>query len=141
ERKRQEEVLKNILHIHLPPAEEELRTALQEESEQNALVKRLKLSPGSSEFADVLARSVSGIGTLASTATKVHKALTQVGASVRSYLESPGFSEFERALDDRLMSGQVKGTDVAKFLEAVEVLRSNFTKRNEVRFREQLEQL
>lgn len=139
ERQRQEELLKNLLHVHLAPAAKELELAMQDESEQNALIKRLGLKPGTSEFADSLAMAISGLGTSASIATRVHRALKKVGLSVRQYLESPGYTEFERLLDAKIESGAVRAEDLAAFITAMGTLRLNFDSRQEPRFREALE--
>jgi hypothetical protein len=138
ERNRQEEVLKNILHVQLAPAVKELEIAMRDESEQNALIKKLGLKPGTSEFADTLAMAVSGLGTAAAIAHRVHKALKQVGLTVRQYLDSKEYADFRRLVDEKLQSGAVKPDDLAKFLEAVEVLRTGFEERGSERFREAL---
>jgi len=136
ERLRQEELLKNILNVQLAPAAKELEIAMRDESEQNALIKRLGLKPGTSEFADSLAMSISGLGTAASIAHRVHKALKQVGINVREYLESQEFSDFQRLLDEKLESGSVKANDLGKFLEAVNTLHASFSHKDDRRFRE-----
>jgi hypothetical protein len=140
ERRRQEEVLKNILNVQLGPAAKELEIAMRDESEQHALVKRLGLKPGTTEFSESLATAISGLGTAASIAQRVHKALKQVGASVRQYLESREFDDFRRILDAKVESGEIRSDDLAKFLEAVETLRYGFGNRDEPRFREALEE-
>ena len=139
ERRRQEELLKNILQVRLAPALKELEMAMKDESEQNALIKRLGLKPGTSEFADTLAMAISGLGTAASVAQRVNKALKQVGESVRQYLDSPDFASFRRALDQKVESGKVKAEDLAEFLEAVDTLRHAFGSKDDARFREALE--
>jgi hypothetical protein len=139
ERRRQEELLKNILNVQLAPAEKELEIALRDESEQNALIKRLGLQPGSKEFSDSLAMAVSGLGTAASVAHRVNKALKQVGFSVRQYLDSRDFKDFQRDLDDKLESGTVTADEFAKFLQAMEVLRYAFGERDNSAFRDALE--
>jgi len=136
ERLRQEELLKNILNVQLAPAAKELEIAMRDESEQNALIRRLGLKPGTSEFADSLAMSISGLGTAASIAHRVHKALKQVGINVREYLESEEFSDFQRLLDEKLESGSVKANDLGKFLEAVNTLHASFSHKDDRRFRE-----
>jgi hypothetical protein len=140
ERRRVEELLKNILHVQLAPAAKELEIAMRDESEENALIKRLGLKPGTSEFADTLAMAVSGLGTAASVAQRVHKALKQVGMSVRDYLASPEFADFQRALDAKVESRSIPPEDLARFLEAAETLRSSFGERKEPRFRAALEE-
>ena len=136
ERQRQEELLKNILNVQLAPAAKELEIAMRDESEQNSLIKRLGLKPGTSEFADSLAMAISGLGTAASIAHRVHKALKQVGINVREYLDSEEFSDFQRLLDGKIESGSVKANDLGKFLEAVDTLRASFSHKNDRRFRE-----
>lgn len=139
ERKLQEEVLKNILKIQLAPAARELEIAMQDESAQNSMIKRLGLRPGTSEFADTLASAITGLGTAASIANRVHKALKQVGISVNKYLESTDYKEFQRMLDDKIESGDIKATDLAKFIAAMNTLRQAFDNRQNPKFREALE--
>lgn len=140
ERRRQEEVLKNILHAQLAPAARELEIALRDEAEQSALVKRLGLQPGTSEFADSLASAIAGLGTAASIAQRVHRALKQVGLSARQYLDSEGFAALERALDAKIESGSVPADELNAFLDAIQTLRLGFSGRGEARFREALEE-
>lgn len=140
ERRRQEAVLQNILKVQLAPAAKELEIAMRDESEQNALIKRLGLRPGTSEFSDQLAMAISSLGTAAAVAQRVHKALKQVGLSVRQYLDSAEYADFRRELDRAVESGSVKPADLAKFLEAAETLRLSFGERAEPRFREALEE-
>ena len=137
--KEQQELIKNILHVTLAPAAKELELAMRDESESNALIKKLGLKPGTSEFADSLAMAISGLGTAAAVAARVHNALKQVGLSVSKYLDSGDFKALKRALDDKLMSGDIKTDDVAKFLEAIQTLRATFDRRSDTRFREALE--
>lgn len=139
ERRRQEMVLQNILNVQLAPAAKELEIAMRDESEQNALIKKLGLKPGTSEFADSLAMAISGLGTAASVAQRVHRALKQVGVTVRQYLDSAEYADFRRVLDGMIEGGKVKTDDLAKFLEAMETLRLSFGERQDPRFREALE--
>ena len=134
ERKRQEELLKNILHVQLAPAAKELEIAMRDESEQHTLIKKLGLKPGTSDFADSLAMAVSGLGTSAAIAHRVHKALKLVGFSVQQYLESNDFAEFQELLDARVEDGKIPAKDLAKFLEAVETLQHSFSHKDDTRF-------
>jgi hypothetical protein len=140
ERKRQEELLKNILHVQLAPAMKELEHAMREESEEYALIKRLGLKPGTGDFADSLAMAISGLGTAAGIAQRVNKALKQVGVSVSQYLGSASYAEFERLINQKIESGSIKADDLAAFLEAAQTLRMSFEERKEVRLREALEE-
>jgi hypothetical protein len=140
ERNRQESFLKNILKVQLAPAAKELEIAMQDASDQNALIKRLGLKPGTSDFGDSLAAAISNLGTAASIAQRVHKALKQVGISVGEYLESSEFTEFERLLDSKIENGMVKADDLAKFIQAMTTLRLAFDNRTDDRFREALEE-
>jgi hypothetical protein len=140
ERNRQEAFLKNILKVQLAPAAKELEIAMQDASDQNALIKRLGLKPGTSDFGDSLAAAISNLGTAASIAQRVHKALKQVGISVGEYLESSEFTEFERLLDSKIENGMVKADDLAKFIQAMTTLRLAFDNRTDDRFREALEE-
>ena len=135
ERTRQMEVLKHILNVQLAPAAKELEIAMRDESEENAIVKKLGLRPGTSEFADSLAMAISGLGTAASIAQRVHKALKQVGVSVRQYLDSDEFADFQDLLDEKIKNGSVSTDDLVKFLEAVNTLRASFIQKDDNRFR------
>jgi hypothetical protein len=141
ERNRVEEIVKNILHIQLAPAHRELEIAMRDESEDHAVIKRLGLKPGTSEFADTLAMAISGLGTAASIAARVHKALKKVGVTVRQYLDSTEYADFRAMLDEKLESGQVKADDLAKFLEAMKTLHESFSQKDNSKFREVLEGL
>lgn len=135
ERTRQMEVLKHILNVQLAPAAKELEIAMRDESEANAIVKKLGLKPGTSDFADSLAMAISGLGTAASIAQRVHKALKQVGVSVRQYLDSDEFADFQELLDEKIQNGSVSTDDLVKFLEAVNTLRASFGQKDNDRFR------
>lgn len=140
ERRRQEELLKNILNVQLAPAAMALELAMRDESEQNALVKRLGLQPGTVEFGDSLAMAISGLGTAASIAQRVHKALKTVGASITQYLESSEFADFRKMVDDKLEDRKIPFEDLAEFINAVEELGRAFSHRKESRFRAALEE-
>lgn len=139
ERRRQEEMLKNILHVQLAPAAKELEIAMRDESEQNALIKKLGIKPGTSEFAETLANAISGLGTAASVAARVHKALKRVGLSVRQYLDSAEFADFQRLLDAKIESGTIKADDLAEFIRSMDTLRRAFSDRGSAQFRTALE--
>jgi hypothetical protein len=137
ERKKQEELLKNLLHVDLAPDTKALEIAMREESDQYKLVSRLGLVPGTGEFSDTLAAAVSGLGTAASVAQKVHKALAKVGITVRQYLDAKDRAELQQLLDAQFEKG-AKG-DLAAFLQAAETVRAGFGNTREARFREALE--
>ncbi len=139
ERRRQEELLKNILHVQLAPAMEELRIALQDESSHNAIIKSLNGGLGSKELSDSIALALTGLGSVANIANRVNKALKQVGESVRSYLDSKDFASFQKALDKKIESGQISVDDLSAFLSATEILRYAFAQKDEASFREELE--
>lgn len=129
ERTRQEEMLKNLLNIRLVPAMKELELAMRDESSQSALIKRLGLTAGTKGFSNSLAIAISGLGSAANIANRVHRALKAVGVDVRDYLNSKSFAEFQRMLDTRIESGAVPAADLAKFLAAASALRTNFDAR------------
>jgi hypothetical protein len=134
ERKHQMSILKNILHVTLAPAKEELALAMREEGETHDMIKKLKLIPGTGKFADALAEVVSGLGTAAAVTARVDKALKEVGLSIESYLKSPSRKALEKSLDDKLMSGDISEDEVGKFLDAVRTLRENYHRRSELDF-------
>lgn len=139
ESKRQKMLLSNILHIKLAPAAEALAIAMRDDSEQHEIIKKLGIKPGTSEFADSLAMSISSLGTAASIAARVHKALKLVGVSVNDYLNSADYNAFSNVLDKIVSSGSIKADDLAKFLAAAYLLKSAFGERNVPEFKEALE--
>ena len=130
ERRVQAEKLKAFLNITLAPAQKELEIAMRDESEAHKMIEKIGLKPGTSEFAHSLTMAVSGLGTVAVVAARVHKALKQVGISVNEYLNSSDVKQLQEMLDRKMMSGETE--DVAKFLEAVRTLRTNFERRSEL---------
>lgn len=134
ERERQMSMLRNFLSVTLAPAQEELAIAMRDEGEAHDMINRLKLVPGTGEFADTLAMAVSGLGTVAAVTARVDKALKDVGMSVEQYLHSGDMSSLEDSLDRKLMSGDVKSDDIGKFLKAVHTLKENFYRRSELDF-------
>ena len=141
EQKRALGVLQNILNVELPPSAKMLEIALQEQSDLNATIKKLRLSPGTSKFGDSLASAISGLGTAAAVAARAHRALKTVGLTVREFAESPSFKEFQQKLEDRMYDTKVPKKDLGAFLKAAEELRLLFADRETPRFREQLEEL
>ena len=133
ERQRQEELLKNFLHVTLAPAQKELELAMRDETEAHRLIENIGLKPGTAGFADSLAMAISGLGTVAAVAQKVHKALKDVGLSISQYLDSADMQALNKLLDEKMMSGAVKSDDIGKFLEAVQTLRRNFDRRTELK--------
>lgn len=134
ERKRQEELLKNILHVHLAPAEELLKIAMMDNSDKNALIKKLGIKPGTSEFGDNLAFAISGIGSAATIAQRVNKALKKVGLKMDEYVKSKEYKDFEALTDKKLTDIDAK--DLAEFIAAIDVLRTSFNYRNDAKFQE-----
>ena len=141
EHKRSMSVLKNILNVQLPPAAQSLEIAMRDHSELNALMKKVNLKPGTSQFSDTLASAISGLGTAASVANRVHKALKAAGLSVQEYLSSSGFEDLEKKLDQRVESGKVPKEELAKFLTAVADLRASFSERKNPQFEQSLESM
>jgi hypothetical protein len=139
EHKRTMSVLKNILNVQLPPAAQSLEIAMRDHSELGALMKKMSLKPGTSQFSDTLASAISGLGTAASVAHRVHKALKAANMSIRDYLDSPGFEDLERKLDARVESGKIPPAELAKFLGAVNDLRTAFGERRAPQFEAALE--
>ena len=139
ERERLMLTLRNMLQVQLAPAAQELEIAMRDESEQNALIKSLKLQPGTAEFSQTLGYALSGLGTAASVASRVHKALKAAGLSVREYLSSADFAALESRLDKKFLSGVVGPKDAAKFIEAQRLLRDAFTEQKNETFRRVLE--
>ena len=139
EHKRTMSVLKNILNVQLPPAAQSLEIAMRDHSELGALMKKMNLKPGTSQFSDTLASAISGLGTAASVAHRVHKALKAANMSIRDYLDSPGFEDLERKLDARVESGKIPPAELAKFLGAVNDLRTAFGERRAPQFEAALE--
>ena len=139
EHKRTMSVLKNVLQVQLPPAAQSLEIAMRDHSELSALMKKINLKPGTSQFSDTLASAISGLGTAASVAHRVHKALKAANMSIRDYLDSPGFEDLERKLDSRVESGKIPPAELAKFLMAVTDLRTAFGERRNPQFETALE--
>jgi hypothetical protein len=125
-------VLKNILNVQLPPAAATLELAMRDHSELNALVKKVNLRPGTSQFSDTLASAISGLGTVATVAHRVNKALKATGLSISEYVNSSGFKELERKLDTRVESGEVPKEELAKFITATKTLRESFGEHEKV---------
>ena len=134
ERTRQMLMLRNFVDVTLSPAEKELEIAMNDASDTNKLIKKLKLTPGTGEFSDTLAMAISGIGTVAAVSARVDKALKKIGMSVKDYLESGSLKELENELDNKLMDGKVEIKDVAEFLKSVQTLKENFYRRSELDF-------
>ena len=141
QRLKQETILANLLNISLTPTQELLQNAMRDSHEQNALIKELKLIPGSSDFADTLARAVSGLGTSASIAAKIHKALKESGISVNAYLKSDSFKDFQHQADQMFEKGELKQTDFVKFLKAVDDLKKTFKYQKDDSVRAALEKM
>ena len=142
ERTRQLELLKNLLHVQLAPAAKALEIAMREHSRDHALVKRLGLVPGTSDFSDTLAAAISGLGTAGSLAQGAHAALKKVGMSVDDYLSQPDLAQLVAALDRLSNSGfeskKLNAKTLAPFIAAVDELKQTFVRHDEPKFREAL---
>ena len=143
ERRRQELLLNNILHTNLDPADRELANAIADDSKQNILIKKLGLRPGTTEFADTLAMAISGLGTAASIAQRVNKALKTVGMSINEYLSGKDYKEFQNMLDSKfeeLMMNKknLNSKEIHKFLKAAATIRDSFDHKNDSRFKNAL---
>lgn len=143
ERRRQELLLNNILHTNLDPADRELANAIADDSKQNILIKKLGLRPGTTEFADTLAMAISGLGTAASIAQRVNKALKTVGMSINEYLSGKDYKEFQNMLDSKfeeLMMNKknLNSKEIHKFLKAAATIRDSFDHKHDSRFKNAL---
>jgi hypothetical protein len=136
ERDQKKKVLENLLHVHLEPTSKALQEALREHGNDVSLVKKLGLRLGSTDFANAIAAALSGLGSTASIANKVHKALKTVGLSMNEYLNSPSFREFENKLDAIVDEGKLNDDDLVKFLIATKSLREGFDYRKDAKFKE-----
>jgi hypothetical protein len=130
ERDRQMKLLRGFLNVTLAPAKEELALAMRDNDESHAMIKKLKLVPGTGAFADSLAEAVSGLGTVAAISARVDKALKEVSMGIQEYLESSDIANLGRELDSNMMGD--KDVDLSKFLKAVKTLKENFYRRGEL---------
>lgn len=130
EQRHQMRLLKNFLDIHLASPKTELELALKRQGETYNVVKKLRLVPGTGEFADTLASAVSGLGTVTAVSARVDKALREVGLSVQAYLASADLDALESTLNERLYSGAIDREDFGKYLKAVKTLKDNFAERS-----------
>jgi hypothetical protein len=135
ERDQKKMVLENLLHVHLEPASRVLNDALKEHGNDLALVKRLGLKLGSTDFANAIAAALSGLGSTASIANHVHKALKTVGISMNEYVNSHSFKEFQQKLDSIVDEGKMNDKDLVKFLTASKYLREGFDYRTDDKFK------
>ena len=139
ERTRQEGVLENLLAVQLAPAAKLLEIAMREGSENNALLKRINLRPGTSEFADLLASTVSGLGSIASVAEKANAALKRAGISVRQYLDSSSLADLDRKIQDAGKTGSDLES-MAKMIKARNFLHETFDRyHDDTKFKAALE--
>ena len=136
ERQRQEELLNNILHANLGPLELELEAAMRDESDRNYLIQKIGLKPGTGEFANTLAMALSGLGTAASIAHRVNKALKTVGSTVDDYLRAADES-YLRGLDASVLDFETD-KNWAEIVDAMATLRNAFSNRKDKRFAEAL---
>lgn len=133
ERERQMLMLRNFINVTIAPAQEELAIAMREIGSTHDMIARLKLVPGKGDFADTLAMAVSAIGTIAAISARVDKALTEIGFSVKEYLETPNMEELEKILDEKLLSSD-PSSDIGAMVGAMQILKSNFERRKELQF-------
>ncbi|NBU05803.1 MAG: hypothetical protein EBT39_05590, partial [Sphingobacteriia bacterium] len=124
-------VLENLLHVHLEPASEALKYALDEHSKDSALIKKIGLTPGSSSMSDAIASTLTGVGTTTTILNRAHKALKVVGKSMNDYINSHSFQEFEKKLSDIVEQGKMSPTQLEKFIEATEILKQGFNSRKQ----------
>lgn len=135
EREQKKMVLENLLHVHLEPASRVLNDALREHGNDLALVKKLGLKLGSTDFANAIAAALSGLGSTASIANHVHKALKTVGISMNDYVNSSTFKDFQQKLDSIVDEGKMNDKDLVKFLTASKYLREGFDYRTDEKFK------
>lgn len=127
----QKRVLENFLHVTLAPAEKELEIALRDQSEAHQLIRKWIVSaPGSTELSDSIALTTAGLVSVAAIASRVEKALKEIGLGVEQYLDSADMQELQRLLDEKMAT--VDPEKMGEFLEAVNTLRENFHRRDEV---------
>jgi hypothetical protein len=140
EKEQKKMVLENLLHIHLEPASEALKHALDEHSRDAALVKKIGLTPGSSSMSDAIASTLTGVGTTTTILNRAHKALKVVGKTMNDYLNSHSFKDFEKQLSDIVEEGKMSPKQLEKFISATDILREGFSKRNELKIKQVLAQ-
>lgn len=131
EKEQKKMVLENLLHIHLEPASEALKHALDEHSRDAALIKKIGLTPGSSSMSDAIASTLTGVGTSTTILNRAHKALKVVGKSMSEYINSHSFKEFEKHLGKIVEQGKMSPDQLEKFIEATEILKQGFKYRKQ----------
>jgi hypothetical protein len=131
EKEQKKMVLENLLHIHLEPASEALKHALDEHSRDAALIKKIGLTPGSSSMSDAIASTLTGVGTSTTILNRAHKALKVVGKSMSDYINSHSFKEFEKHLGKIVEEGKMSPDQLEKFIEATEILKQGFKYRKQ----------
>jgi hypothetical protein len=136
ERDQKKMVLENLLNIHLEPASKALQEALREHGNDSSLIKKLGLKLGTADFANAIAAALSGFGSTAAIANRVHKALKTVGLSMSEYVNSHSFKEFQQKLDSIVDEGKLNDNDLIKFLNATNSLRDGFDYRTDQKFKD-----
>lgn len=129
EHRRQTALLEKALNVDLPAGEEILRAAMRDGSADAAAVKRMGLNVGTAEFGSALASAVSGLGTAATVAARVNKALTVVGLSAADYLNARSFREFSDRVD--ALAASAPPAKYAEFLKNARVLQTAFRARSD----------
>lgn len=120
--------LEGYLHVTIAPNAEELELAMAEEGDLYKRLKSKSLTPGSSEFADAIIGAITGVGTLASVAARAQSALSTVGLQVKEFAAMSD----EKDLTSWTDKHEVDAEDLAKYLAAVQTLRSLFHQREEI---------
>ena len=121
------EVLTNVHHVALAPADAALATALASSANSRALVKRLGLKPGTTAFGSTIAAALSGLGSAAAVTASVDRALKAAGLSVDAYLASKSAEDLDAKLADLTANHIADGT-LETFIRAKNELTQMFAR-------------
>ena len=125
--RRATELLANIHHEILAPADAALATALADSANSRALVKRLGLKPGTSAFGSTIAAALTGLGTAAAVTAAVDRALARTGLSIDAYLAAKSPEDLERKLAELTPQHIADGT-LETFIRAKNELTQMFAR-------------
>lgn len=129
---RQIDILTNMLNVTLSKTDQDVMELLKSSEDVPGMISKLKGEPGSNEFGETLMKVLSETGTSSHLAALIERALRTVGMSVADYREDIKRNEFEKKLDDKLMSAKLDKEELHEFLKAKELLLKNFSLRADI---------
>lgn len=132
---RQIQLLENVLHIAITPAEKELKHLLKSEKDLFGMIEQLREPHelGARDVSRAISEAMRGLGITADLAMVIDGALKKVGMTAAEFAETNEDSKkFREKINEKLLSGDIPADELHDFFHAVDLLTKYFYKSKDI---------